>query len=142
VRGEARKSHCAVIMCDGGKFLSPLRSAEPNCWVRVFRTCERRIWVKVSIAIVLFLALVTPSAPLDIARHARPPDGQPLVIIFPRPGQTLCSADQFEILALYKGDPNLPQGHMAVLAYIMHVSRHRAFCMLGVDTLSDSCDRW
>jgi len=67
-------------------------------------------------ALLLLLALAARAGPggaLDVRRSAAAGEGT-LEVLFPRPGQTLCDADQLELVALFDGSPAVPDGFVAV----------------------------
>ena len=69
-----------------------------------------------SVALLLLsLALARGGGALEVPRQ-RAPGNTGFDILFPRPGQTLCNADQLELVALYDGSPFVPPGLVAVSA--------------------------
>ena len=65
---------------------------------------------------LLLLALTCAARPggaLDVRQAAGTEEGA-LEVVFPRPGQTLCDADQLELVALFDGSPAVPDGFVAV----------------------------
>ena len=61
----------------------------------------------------LFLALAAGGEALEVPRQRTSGDGG-FNILFPRPGQILCDADELELVALYNDSPAVPDGLVAV----------------------------
>ena len=109
---------------------------------REYRLATRVLGMSVSL-LLLSLALAGGGGALEVPRQRAPGDAG-FDILFPRPGQTLCNADQLELVALYDGSPLVPPGLVAVSACPLppsHSGRRprRWACSVTYFDLQNSC---